>query len=55
MEKLLEIKGVRGFIDENGVAHLNLEDVSRGLGFTDNSKGTEYIRWNTVRSYLSDF
>lgn len=51
---LTTIHGVRGYIDENGTAQLNLEDVARGLGFTDNSKGTEYIRWNTVRQYLSD-
>jgi phage antirepressor YoqD-like protein len=52
--KLIEINGVRGFIDENGTAQLNLEDVSRGLGFTDNSKGTEYVKWDRVRQYLID-
>ncbi len=28
--------------------------MSRGLGFTDGSKGTEYVKWDRVRQYLSD-
>lgn len=40
--------------EKNGTAYLKLETVARGLGFTDNSKGTEYIRWNTVRQYLGE-
>lgn len=38
--------------EQNGVAYLRLENVARGLGFVDNSKGTPYVRWNTVRQYL---
>lgn len=34
MSNLITIHGVRGYINENGIAQLNLEDVSRGLGFT---------------------
>lgn len=59
MEKessLITIQGVRGFIDSEGTAQLNLEDVSRGLGFIDSSKGeTDYVRWNTVSVYLKSF
>lgn len=55
MSNLITISGVRGFIDENGVAQLNLEDVARGLGFTDNSKDIEYVRWNRVFAYLAEF
>ena len=55
MENLLKINNVRGFIDENGVVQLNLEDVARGLGFVDNSKEVEYVRWNTVTTYLKGF
>ena len=40
--------------EKDGIAYLNLETVARGLGFTDNSKGVEYVRWNTVRQYLKD-
>jgi prophage antirepressor-like protein len=53
--ELITIENVRGYGDENGTIYLNLEDVSRGLGFVDNSKGVEYIRWNTVSGYLKDF
>ena len=50
------IKNVRGYQDENGVAQLNLEDVSRGLGFTFiATSGNEVIRWNRVRNYLQEF
>jgi len=34
MNELITIEKVRGFIGENGIIFLNLEDVARGLGFT---------------------
>lgn len=40
--------------EKESIAYLKLETVARGLGFTDNSKGVEYVRWNTVRQYLKD-
>lgn len=59
MSNLITISGVRGFIDENGVAQLNLEDVARGLGFTQIStkgdKQYESIRWERVNGYLVEF
>lgn len=56
MDNLITIKGVRGYIDENGIAQLNLEDISRGLGFTETAaSGNETIRWRTVKEYLSCF
>jgi len=56
MSNLLTIKNVRGFIDENGTAQLNLEDVARGLGFTEKRpNGAEYIRWGRVVEYLDNF
>lgn len=55
MNDLITIKNVRGYIDEKGTAFLNLEDVARGLGFTEIAKsGNEVIRWRTVRKYLLD-
>lgn len=53
MNEIITINGVQCY-EENGTAYLKLETVARGLGFTDNSKGTEYVRWNTVRQYLSE-
>jgi prophage antirepressor-like protein len=60
MSNLLTIKNVRGFIDNNGTAQLNLEDVARGLGFTDGKVDKNgiiviYVRWNTVTTYLQSF
>lgn len=47
------IKGVHCFIDKDGVAQLNLEDVSRGLGFTQVAKsGNLSIRWERVDKHL---
>lgn len=44
--------------EKDGLAHLNLEQVARGLGFTTVQviKGVTYInvRWNTVGQYLKD-
>lgn len=55
MSNLLTIKNVRAFIDGNGTAQLNLEDVARGLGFTQEKNGSEYVRWETVTVYLRVF
>lgn len=54
MSNLITISGVRGYIDGNGVAQLNLEDVSRGLGFTQSKNGNEYVRWERVNGYLEN-
>lgn len=49
------ISGVECY-EENGVAFLKLENVARGLGFTETAaSGNECIRWRTVRKYLADF
>lgn len=51
---LITIHGVRGYIDGAGTAQLNLEDISRGLGFTQTKNGVSYIRWERVNGYLTD-
>ena len=44
--------------EQDGTAYLKLEDVARGLGFTQtqNKNGTEYIsiRWETINRYLEE-
>lgn len=51
---LVCIRGVRGY-EQDGVAHLHIEDVSRGLGFTRiKESGNEIVRWDRVESYLND-
>lgn len=55
MNNLVTINGVKGYVDENGTAHLSLDDVSRGLGFTQIKDGKEYVRWETVVGYLESF
>jgi len=54
MSNLITISGVRGYIDEKGTAQLNLEDVARGLGFTQSKNGNEYVRWERVNGYLEN-
>lgn len=41
--------------EQDGTAYLKLDDVARGLGFTQTKNGLEYIRWDRVESYLADF
>lgn len=57
MSNLLCIGGVRGY-EENGVAHLHIEDVARGLGFerTELKNDVEYksIRWERVEGFLDE-
>lgn len=55
MKNIMTISNVKGYINENGIAMLNASDVARGLGFTQTKKSIEYIRWETVNSYLSEF
>jgi prophage antirepressor-like protein len=47
------ISGVSCY-ERDGTAYLKLEDVSRGLGFTDVKNGIEYVRWPRVDKYLAD-
>ena len=46
---------VHGYIDSNGTAWFNVEDIARGLGFTQIKKGVEYVRYETVNNYLNQF
>ena len=50
---IITVSGVDCY-ERDGTVYLNLETVARGLGFTDNSKGAVYVRWNTVRQYLGE-
>lgn len=51
--RIQNINGIDCY-EKDGTAYLKLETVARGLGFTDKSKGTEYVRWNTARQYLEE-
>lgn len=54
--ELIKLNNVKCYIDENGTAQLNLEDVARGLGFTTiATSGNECIRWSRVNEYLVSF
>lgn len=48
------ISGVSCY-EQDGTAYLKLEDVARGLGFTDSKNGVEYVRWARVDKYLAEF
>lgn len=41
--------------NSDGSISINLEDVSRGLGFTQIKNKKEYVKWERVSSYLSEF
>lgn len=53
--QVVTIEGVRGYADENGTVRLNVEDIARGLGFTQVKNGVEYVRMETVNRYLAEF
>ena len=62
--EIITVQNVRGYIDENGTAQLNVDDVARGLGFTQTQEKnsptsggkTTYtsIRWERINYYLRD-
>jgi prophage antirepressor-like protein len=51
---IITISSVRAYLDEKQTAMLNLEDVSKGLGFTQIKNGVEYVRWERVNQYLNE-
>lgn len=55
MSKLefLNVSGI-GCYEKDGVVYLKLEAVARGLGFTQEKNGVEYVRWDRVENYLAD-
>ena len=51
--KVVSIGGVDCY-EKDGIAYLRLENVARGLGFTREKNGVEYVIWDRVRKYLSE-
>lgn len=51
--QVLNISGVDCY-EKDGTAYLKLETVARGLGFTRDKNGTEYIMWDRVGNYLAE-
>lgn len=53
MNEIMSIGGIDCY-EENGTAYLKLETVARGLGFTQEKNGAEYVRWDRLEEYLSE-
>ena len=51
--QILNIGGVECY-EKDGMAYLKLEAVARGLGFTQEKNGVEYVRWDRIEGYLSE-
>lgn len=55
-KEIITIQNVHAYIDEQGTAWLNAEDVARGLGFTQTAaSGNEVVRWERINKYLNEF
>ena len=58
-KQIITIQNVRVYLDAQGTAWLNAEDVARGLGFVEAKKfstsGENYVRWERVNGYLKEF
>lgn len=53
MNEVINIQGIECY-EKDGTAYLKLEAVARGLGFTQEKNGVEYVRWETVNGYLQE-
>jgi len=51
---IITISNIKSSIDEKQTVWLNLEDISKGLGFTQIKNGVEYVRWERVNQYLNE-
>lgn len=53
MNEILNIQGIECY-EKDGTAYLKLETVARGLGFTQEKNGIEYVKWERVAGYLKE-
>ena len=52
--EIINVKNVRGYLDECGIVYVNLEDICKGLGFTRKANsGNTVVRWSRVKDYLN--
>ena len=53
MNDIMNISGIECY-EKDGTAYLKLETVARGLGFTQEKNGVEYVKWERVSAYLGE-
>ncbi len=53
MNDIMTIDGIDCY-ERDGTAYLKLETVARGLGFTQEKNGVEYVKWERVSGYLDE-
>lgn len=51
--QVINVSGIDCY-EKDGAVYLKLETVARGLGFTQEKNGVEYVRWETVDRYLRE-
>lgn len=51
--QILNVDGIECY-EKDGMAYLKLETVARGLGFTQEKNGVEYVRWDRIEGYLGE-
>lgn len=52
-QEIITINGIECY-EKDGTAYLKLETVARGLGFTQEKNGVEYVKWERVTGYLKE-
>lgn len=48
MNEIMNINGIECY-EQDGMAYLKLETVAKGLGFTQEKNGVEYVKWERVK------
>lgn len=54
MNEIMNINGIECY-EKDDIAYLKLETVVRGLGFTQEKNGVEYVKWERITGYLRKF
>lgn len=53
LNEIMNIQGIECY-EKDGTVYLKLEAVARGLGFTQEKNGVEYVKWERVKAYLHE-
>ena len=53
--QVVEVQGVHGYLDDKGIAWLNVDDVAFKLGISQVKSGVEYVRYERINDWIKEY